>query len=429
MGFCGFFATLFCTSVVRIDTNYTPRTKDFFSGHTTISRKSSTSTPQSNKRTQKFSEKASGRSRVLQEFITSEMTYVNLLQEFDHVYIHTAYEPLASNFGNKASTESSLGTILTAEERKTMFRGLQEILKLHSQHILPQLVDATKSVLQQNDGPEDDRSIEAAMNICKVICEFSEWFKLYSSYSVTCDNATIKLTQWISGAGITKQDKARVQAYLAKCKANRRHSQLDMTGYLLLPVQRLTRYKMLLEQLERFTPPAPAGSRDYVTEALARISIVLVYVNDFKRSLDSRSRLCHWADHISVVGPSSLVQPHRVLIREGPVNFIARGAMIKAPLGIRKPDKHMSRDIATVDKMCMAVLCHDLLVLADGATGRYKGRLGLIDVVRLSAMGEARVEWGNVVVFEAYDVSYYLQVDNQIVAEGWVQAINHCRRK
>lgn len=79
--------------------------------------------------------------------------------------------------------------------------------------------------------------------------------------------------------------------------------------------------------------------------------------------------------------------------------------MIKAPLGILKPGKHMSRDIATVDKMCMAVLCHDLLVLADSSTGRYKGRLGLIDVVRLSAMGEARVEWGNVVVFEAYDVS------------------------
>lgn len=93
------------------------------------------------------------------------------------------------------------------------------------------------------------------------------------------------------------------------------------------------------------------------------------------------------------------------MVREGPVNFIARGALIKAPQGIRKPNKHMSRDIATVDKMCMAVLCHDLLVLADSATERYKGKLGLVDVVRLSAMGEARVEWRNVVVFEAYDVS------------------------
>lgn len=55
--------------------------------------------------------------------------------------------------------------------------------------------------------------------------------------------------------------------------------------------------------------------------------------------------------------------------------------------------------------MCIAVLCYDLLVLADSTTERYKGKLRLVDVVRLSAMGDARVEWGNVVVFEAYDVS------------------------
>lgn len=101
---------------------------------------------------------------------------------------------------------------------------------------------------------------------------------------------------------------------------------------------------------------------------------------------------------------------------------------MKAPSGIRKPHKNMSRNIATVDKMCIAVLCYDLLVLADSTTERYKGKLRLVDVVRLSAMGDARVEWGNVVVFEAYDVTYYLQVDNRTVAEGWVQAINHCRR-
>lgn len=133
-----------------------------------------------------------------------------------------------------------------------MFRGLEEILKLHSQYILPRLVDATQDVLQGIDDLGDDRSIKAVINICKVFCEFSEWLKLYSSYSATCDNATMKLTQWINGAGITKQDKIRVQAYLANCKANRRHSQLDMTGYLLLPVQRLTRYKMLVNLPDAF---------------------------------------------------------------------------------------------------------------------------------------------------------------------------------
>lgn len=52
--------------------------------------------------------------------------------------------------------------------------------------------------------------------------------------------------------------------------------------------------------------------------------------------------------------------------------------------------------------MCMAILCQDLLVLVDNVANKQKGKLELVDVVRLSAMGNARVEWGNVVVFEAY---------------------------
>lgn len=53
--------------------------------------------------------------------------------------------------------------------------------------------------------------------------------------------------------------------------------------------------------------------------------------------------------------------------------------------------------------MCMAILCQDLLVLVDNVANKQKGKLELVDVVRLSAMGNARVEWGNVVVFEAYN--------------------------
>lgn len=63
--------------------------------------------------------------------------------------------------------------------------------------------------------------------------------------------------------------------------------------------------------------------------------------------------------------------------------------------------------IGTVNKTCMAVLCQDLLVLVDNVANKPKGKSELVDVVRLSAMGKARVEWGNVVVFEASDVSHY----------------------
>lgn len=62
--------------------------------------------------------------------------------------------------------------------------------------------------------------------------------------------------------------------------------------------------------------------------------------------------------------------------------------------------------------MCMAILCQDLLVLVDNVANKQKGKLELVDVVRLSAMGKARVEWGNVMVFEAYDVSHHSRLSD-----------------
>ncbi|OWZ42614.1 hypothetical protein C351_03143 [Cryptococcus neoformans c8] len=433
MGFRRFLASLLCVSKAQADTDsILPITKDFITSSSSISSASTASMRTSN-RSQQILDKASGRAMVIQEFISSEETYVNLLEEFDDIYIQSACAPLTFGTGGKLSREVTLDTALTPDERRTMFNGLQEILSLHRKLVLPKFFAATQVLLTQGDDRDGLRSTHAAFEVCQVICKFADLFKMYSAYSATCDNATAKLTQWTNRADMVRQDKNRVQAYLAKCKVNKKHSQINMTSYLLLPVQRLTRYKMLLEQLEKYTPAPPTGTRDYIGEALARISAILVYVNDYKRDLDARSRLCHWADQISSVGPSPLVQPHRTLIREGPVNFIARGAL---PQNTSRTLKHRhvdesKRSIGTVNKMCMAILCQDLLVLVDNVANKQKGKLELVDVVRLSAMGKARVEWGNVVVFEAYDteqVSYYLQADDQEIAQGWVDAINKSTR-
>lgn len=70
-------------------------------------------------------------------------------------------------------------------------------------------------------------------------------------------------------------------------------------------------------------------------------------------------------------------------------------------------DESKKSIVGTVNKTCMAVLCQDLLVLVDNVASQQKGKSELVDVVRLSAMGKARVEWGNVVVFETSDVSLH----------------------
>nr|ODN91221.1 hypothetical protein L203_01424 [Cryptococcus depauperatus CBS 7841]ODN95475.1 hypothetical protein L204_04015 [Cryptococcus depauperatus CBS 7855] len=374
-------------------------------------------------------ERATGRTHVLNEFLASEITYVNLLREFEDIYIAKAYDSLTIQSAGKLSPKVTFGTALKPDERKTMFKGHEEITKLHSDTLLPKFHAAIDELYEVGDNTSGERSHAAAQQVCKTFCNYIECLKMYSAYSAVCDQANAKYGQWISGKGMARMDRKRVQAYLHYCTTDERHSQIDMTGYLLLPVQRLTRYKMLLQQLEKFTPAPAPGRRDWVGEALIRISNILLYVNEYKREVDSRLRLCHWADQIALSGPSPLVQPHRILVREGPVNFIARGEQTVGLVTGNSNREKMKRTVAVVNKMCLAVLCHDMLVLAQIIGEGRKSKLELMDVVRLSSIGEARLQFDNIIAFEAYDVSYYLQVDTNKIAQGWVEAINEYRWK
>src|SRR5947209_2989147 len=45
---------------------------------------------------------------------------------------------------------------------------------------------------------------------------------------------------------LTASQRKRIRSYLKRCRMNPRHSQLNLEGYLLLPVQRIPRYRLLV---------------------------------------------------------------------------------------------------------------------------------------------------------------------------------------
>lgn len=49
-----------------------------------------------------------------------------------------------------------------------------------------------------------------------------------------------------NAAPLTSSQRKRIKAYLKRCRMNPRHSQLNLEGYLLLPVQRIPRYRLLV---------------------------------------------------------------------------------------------------------------------------------------------------------------------------------------
>jgi RhoGEF domain len=51
------------------------------------------------------------------------------------------------------------------------------------------------------------------------------------------------------GPQLTSSQKKRIKSYLKRCRLNPRHSQLNLEGYLLLPVQRIPRYRLLVRSI------------------------------------------------------------------------------------------------------------------------------------------------------------------------------------
>lgn len=45
---------------------------------------------------------------------------------------------------------------------------------------------------------------------------------------------------------LSTSQRKRIRSYLKRCRVHPRHSQLNLEGYLLLPVQRVPRYRLLV---------------------------------------------------------------------------------------------------------------------------------------------------------------------------------------
>lgn len=58
---------------------------------------------------------------------------------------------------------------------------------------------------------------------------------------------------------------------------------LNLTSYLIKPIQRICKYPLLLEELLKQTPPNEKDAIDLLTTTNQRIEEVVVYVNEGKR--------------------------------------------------------------------------------------------------------------------------------------------------
>jgi len=234
-------------------------------------------------------------------------------------------------------------------------------------------------------------------------------------------------------ANLSTSQKRRIKGYLKRCRMNPRHSQLNLEGYLLLPVQRIPRYRLLLEELLRGTPPSNDYTQDPLEKALAEISSLANNMNEGKRESESRRKLVQWQSRIRGRFPSPLVQPHRRLIMDGPLLLtrVVRKAVVSFEA------INALGDASTVQVDCLApeltprslvgILCNDLLVLCrDPSEGKDPSSpVDLWAVLRMQTLPQpASIVHGNALRLVDNKAILYFDAPSPSDALNWFRAIN-----
>ncbi|VDB99833.1 unnamed protein product [Peniophora sp. CBMAI 1063] len=421
----------------------------------------STDSSGSGSESRKFKDDGAKRAAILREIVETERTYVKGLQELNDLYIKPAEAPV-NVLG--ASTKE---TIVPKEERKVVFSGVEALFSFHSNNFLPALEHAAAPILRlrsaASEDPDGRLSLTAAVAVASAFVDHAAFMRMYSTYINNFDNAIDRIKTWtvdkaglggspnpglatsaqVVGLGLGSNSsetssplnggqRKRIKQYLKRARLSPRHSQLNIEGYLLLPVQRIPRYKLLLEQLGSSTPPTYEYV-DPLDKALTEISSLATNMNEGKREAEGRRKLVQWQSRIRGRFPSPLVQPHRRLIMDGPL--LLTRVVRKVTIGFEVVDG--MGDTTDVQVECLApeqtprslvgILCNDLLVLCrDPSDGRDPGsQVDLWAVLRMQTLPQpASIVHGNVLRLVDNKAILYFEAVSTSDALTWFRAIN-----
>ena len=169
------------------------------------------------------------------------------------------------------------------------------------------------------------------------MCRIAPILKLYEKYVANFSKASTKLQS-------CKDQRPQFQSFLDSVKGE--HSDtLSLESYLIMPVQRILRYKLLIEEILKHADPASPDVRDLQT-ALQLVSERASQCNEATRSAENTEglrRIQKTLQGVEVVGDT------RVLLHEGPLHRVRT----------RKGDR----------VRCTFYLFNDTLIIAEAGVG------------------------------------------------------------
>jgi len=157
-------------------------------------------------------------------------------------------------------------------------------------------------------------------NIGGVFAKYSGQFKMYSFFTSNFDISRAKLQEWI--------DSARMGPFVAACEmqescfGSHGGGQKTLKDYLIQPVQRVPRYKMLLAEIIKLTPPGHVD-HDNLHKAEGIVSGVAASLNDDMKQIELSKKTIDVMTQFDAL--KELISPSRFFVKEAILKKVCRG--------------------------------------------------------------------------------------------------------
>jgi hypothetical protein len=152
----------------------------------------------------------------------------------------------------------------------------------------------------------------AKISVPEVFLKYSDYLKMYTQYLSNYPNM-------MKAVGSLRSH-AKFQHLFKELKNSQKLS-LDLTSYLIQPVQRVPRYVLLLKELRRHTGPSHSHYSSLIS-ALNKIQVIASFINEGKRQAENLSKVSEIQSRISG-DMRDLVSPTRKLVKEGILQTMA----------------------------------------------------------------------------------------------------------
>ncbi|XP_065882412.1 FYVE, RhoGEF and PH domain-containing protein 6-like [Dysidea avara] len=309
---------------------------------------------------------------IAMELLTTERTYVrglHILEKVLHGALKTALK--------------SHRPILSEKSMKDVVLNVAEIYAL-SYDLLREL---EKRMEEWDTKP----------TVADILIKRGPYFKLYSMYSSNFELAQMEYSK------LLRKNKA-FRELVQLIETSPVCMGMPLSSYMLLPIQRIPRYRLLLlDYLEHLPPGAPDMQNAEI--ALKTVSIAADHMNTRIKQLENQARIIRIQK--SFAGKESIVESGRYYVGRGPVLMVTGG-----------PGRLKFRQ-------CVLFLFSDLLLVTMvTATGSYKikQKLSLIDM-KVSKVDYQVYESGFMVVVPNVSKAFRFQAQSEEERDLWTKKL------